>query len=128
MCGCYSQEFTIRLTTIGILSITTVFLSSHYAPHISYKFYVSLFYEKNIKKEIWLFISGFGIMFAVFSWMQESKIVPHELGWIKGLLALIAGFFYILLSEVLYKTWQQKNKKRANHSFTSMIMKRLRRK
>jgi len=59
--------------------------------------------KKNIKKEIWLFISGFGIMFAVFSWLQESEIVSHELGWVKGLLALISGFFYICFSEVLYR-------------------------
>tara|TARA_B100000427_G_scaffold310431_1_gene300236 strand:+ start:159 stop:344 length:186 start_codon:yes stop_codon:yes gene_type:complete len=49
---------------------------------------------KNTQKEIWLFISAFGIMFAVFSWMQESSIIPNvmELGWLKGLFALVTGF------------------------------------
>ena len=47
--------------------------------------------KNNIKKEIWLFISAFGIMFAVLSWIQESEIFSIELGWVKGLLALISG-------------------------------------
>ena len=49
---------------------------------------------QNTKKEIWLFISAFGIMFAVFSWMQESNIMANaiELGWLKGFFALITGF------------------------------------
>ena len=45
----------------------------------------------NIKKELWLLLSGFGIMFAVLSWMQESHILSSELGWIKGLIALLTG-------------------------------------
>ncbi len=50
--------------------------------------------KQNIQKEIWLFISAFGIMFAVLSWIQESNIIPNviELGWLKGLFALITGF------------------------------------
>lgn len=46
-----------------------------------------------MKKEIWLFISSFGIMFAVFSWLQESNIIGsvQNLGPIKGLYALITG-------------------------------------
>ena len=50
--------------------------------------------KQNIQKEIWLFISAFGIMFAVLSWMQESNMIPNviELGWLKGLFALITGF------------------------------------
>jgi len=47
--------------------------------------------KQNIKKEIWLFISAFGIMFAVFSWLQESNAISSELGWLKGLFALITG-------------------------------------
>ena len=50
----------------------------------------------NIKKEIWLLISGFGIMFAVLSWFQESEILANNLGWVKGLIALITGFFLFL--------------------------------
>ena len=48
--------------------------------------------KKNINKEIWLLISGFGIMFAVFSWLQEASIITAELGSLKGFLALITGF------------------------------------
>ena len=50
----------------------------------------------NIKKEIWLLISGFGIMFAVFSWLQESQILVLEAGSLKGFLALITGILLYL--------------------------------
>ena len=50
----------------------------------------------NIKKEIWLLISGFGIMFAVLSWLQESQILVLEAGSIKGFLALITGILLYL--------------------------------
>ena len=45
------------------------------------------------KKEIWLFISAFGIMFAVMSWLQEAQIIPdvNSLGHLKGYIALITG-------------------------------------
>ena len=47
-----------------------------------------------MKKEIWLFLSGFGIMFAILSWLQESNLIPNanSLGSEKGLYALISGF------------------------------------
>ena len=50
--------------------------------------------KEKIQKEIWLFISAFGIMFAVLSWMQESNIIANvvELGSLKVFFALIAGF------------------------------------
>ena len=51
----------------------------------------------NFKKEIWLLISGFGIMFAVFSWLQESQILILELGPTKGFLALFSGILLYLL-------------------------------
>jgi len=51
----------------------------------------------NWKKEIWLLISGFGIMFAVLSWLQESSILSNTLGWEKGLYALISGFLLFLV-------------------------------
>ena len=43
----------------------------------------------------WLIISAFGIMFAVFSWLQEAEIIPSasELGAWKGAFALITGLF-----------------------------------
>ena len=50
----------------------------------------------NLKKEIWLLISGFGIMFAVLSWLQESLLLSKELGWLKGLYALITGIILYL--------------------------------
>ena len=51
--------------------------------------------KQSTQKEIWLFISAFGIMFAVLSWIQESNIISNviELGWLKGFFALITGFF-----------------------------------
>ena len=54
-----------------------------------------------MKKKIWLFISAFGIMFAVLSWMQESKIIPSSdtLGYLKGLIALLTGYFLYLFFE-----------------------------
>ena len=52
--------------------------------------------EGNIKKEIWLLISGFGIMFAVLSWLQESSIMSTNLGYLKGVYALITGIILYL--------------------------------
>lgn len=51
----------------------------------------------NIKKEIWLFISGFGIMFAVLSWIQESQLLLLETGTLKGFIAVITGFILYLI-------------------------------
>ena len=47
----------------------------------------------KLKKEIWLFISAFGIMFAVLSWLQESQIIPdsNSLGALKGYVAFFTG-------------------------------------
>ena len=55
------------------------------------------FKMKN-KKEIWLFISAFGIMFAILSWLQEAQIIPdtNTLGALKGIFAVIAGFLLFL--------------------------------
>ena len=52
-----------------------------------------------MKKEIWLLLSGFGIMFAVLSWLQESHMIPnaHELGGNKGLYALTSGLILYLI-------------------------------
>ena len=51
----------------------------------------------NIKKEIWLFISGFGIMFAILSWIQESQLLLLETGSLKGFIAVITGFILYLI-------------------------------
>ena len=50
------------------------------------------------KKEIWLFISAFGIMFAILSWLQEAQIIPdaNKLGTLKGVFAVITGFLLFL--------------------------------
>ena len=58
--------------------------------------------KKNMRKEVWLFISAFGIMFAVLSWLQESNIIPSslEMNWLKGFIALITGF-------LLYRYFRQ---------------------
>ena len=53
--------------------------------------------QKKIKKEIWLLISGFGIMFAVFSWLQEASVISTNLGGIKGLYALASGVILYLI-------------------------------
>jgi len=52
--------------------------------------------RKNVKKEVWLLISGFGIMFAVFSWLQESDIISKDLSYFKGFYALITGILLYL--------------------------------
>lgn len=54
--------------------------------------------KMKIKKEIWLFISAFGIMFAILSWLQEAQIIPdtNNLGALKGIFALITGFLLFL--------------------------------
>jgi len=60
--------------------------------------------KNNVFKEIWLFISAFGIMFAFFSWLQESLIIPgvQDLGYLKGYFSLISGIFlYIIFRKKL---------------------------
>lgn len=51
------------------------------------------------KKEIWLFISAFGIMFAILSWLQEANIIPDvlTLGALKGFIALLSGLILYLI-------------------------------
>ena len=49
-----------------------------------------------MKKIIWLYLSSFGIMFAILSWVQESGLLDKNLGFNKGLLAALFGY-------VLYK-------------------------
>jgi len=44
-----------------------------------------------MRKIIWLYLSSFGIMFAILSWLQESGIIPTDIGALKGLVALITG-------------------------------------
>jgi len=42
-------------------------------------------------KFVWLFLSAFGIMFAILSWCQESGLFSKDIGSLKGFLALITG-------------------------------------
>ncbi|MBT3738344.1 MAG: hypothetical protein HOG33_04525 [Candidatus Marinimicrobia bacterium] len=44
-----------------------------------------------MRKIIWLYLSSFGIMFAILSWMQESHILSNDLGALKGFIALLSG-------------------------------------
>ena len=49
-------------------------------------------------KELWLILSGFGIMFAVLSWMQEMDVISGDgITWQKGTAALVFGFFLYLI-------------------------------
>ena len=45
-----------------------------------------------MKKVIWLYLSSFGIMFAILSWFQESGLLDRNLGFNKGLLAALFGY------------------------------------
>tara|TARA_B100000315_G_scaffold240192_1_gene259761 strand:- start:117 stop:284 length:168 start_codon:yes stop_codon:yes gene_type:complete len=42
-------------------------------------------------KFTWLYLSAFGIMFAILSWCQESGLLSKDIGYGKGFLALISG-------------------------------------
>ena len=52
--------------------------------------------------KLWLILSSIGIMFAVLSWIQESKIIYQEIfvGPNKGVIALITG---LILYQLLAK-------------------------
>ena len=55
-----------------------------------------------MKKFIWLFLSSFGIMFAILSWFQESGLIDSDLGFKKGLLAVLFGLvLYLFLPSKL---------------------------
>ncbi|MBL7014704.1 MAG: hypothetical protein ISR83_09845 [Candidatus Marinimicrobia bacterium] len=51
-----------------------------------------------MKSFIWLYLSSFGIMFAILSWTQDSGLLPTEPGWMKGVLACVFGavLYYVL--------------------------------
>jgi hypothetical protein len=54
--------------------------------------------KKNIKKNIWLWISSFGVMFAILSFSNEIGIFDNDPSYIKGITAIITGtiLFFIL--------------------------------
>jgi|TARA_B100001540_G_C15811901_1_gene645003 hypothetical protein len=45
-----------------------------------------------MKNIVWNYLSSFGIMFAILSWLQESELFFRDFGYKKGLLAAILGF------------------------------------
>jgi len=53
-------------------------------------------------RHVWLYISSFGVMFAVLSWFQESGVLAPvtQLEWEKGLMAAVLGipvYYFIAL-------------------------------
>ena len=51
-----------------------------------------MLYQSKESTSIWLFLSSFGIMFAIMSWIQDSGIDRGLLdGAYKGVSALITG-------------------------------------
>ena len=52
--------------------------------------------SKNIKKEVWLFLSSFGIMFTILTWFQDAGIMFPIKNAIKGLIATIGAIFLYL--------------------------------
>ena len=58
--------------------------------------------QSNLMKHLWLYLSSFGIMFAMLSWFQEAGWLPSvtDLEWKKGLLAAGLGvlvYYFIAL-------------------------------
>ena len=57
-----------------------------------------------MKNIVWNYLSSFGIMFAILSWLQESELYFTDYGYKKGLLA--AGMnedLYIQFKPTEYK-------------------------
>tara|TARA_B110000438_G_C15546898_1_gene535220 strand:+ start:589 stop:765 length:177 start_codon:yes stop_codon:yes gene_type:complete len=54
----------------------------------------------NFYKELWLLLSGFGIMFALLSWIQDSGVLFPEPSSTKGIVALVSGsILYLLIAK-----------------------------
>jgi hypothetical protein len=54
----------------------------------------------NFHKELWLLLSGFGIMFAILSWLQDAGVIFPEPSATKGIVALITGsILYLLIAK-----------------------------
>ena len=54
----------------------------------------------NFHKELWLLLSGFGIMFATLSWLQDAGILFPKPSATKGIVALITGsILYLLIAK-----------------------------
>ena len=46
----------------------------------------------NWRHELWLFLSAYGVMFALFSFMHESEVFSFPPGPLKGIAAFVTGF------------------------------------
>ena len=55
--------------------------------------------KKTLLTHIWGVLSGFGIMFAILSWCQESELLSFVKGQ-KGMCALVTGF---LLYKIFFR-------------------------
>ena len=53
--------------------------------------------QNKLKKIIWLYISSFGIMFALLSWFQKTGVLSNSLGWWKGGFATICSLVLYLI-------------------------------
>ena len=54
---------------------------------------------RAIKKELWLFLTSFGIMFTILSWLQDTGIVFQIRNALKGIIATIGAIFlYIFIA------------------------------
>ena len=54
----------------------------------------------NFYKELWLLLSGFGIMFAILSWLQDSGVLFSQPNTTKGVVALVTGStLYLLIAK-----------------------------
>jgi hypothetical protein len=54
----------------------------------------------NFHKELWLLLSGFGIMFAILSWLQDSGVLFTNPNPTKGIMALITGsILYLFIAK-----------------------------
>ena len=53
---------------------------------------------KDIYNIIWLWLSSFGVLFAILSFLTEIKIFKNEPTYKKGLTAIVLGtiLFYLL--------------------------------
>ena len=54
----------------------------------------------NISLHIWLFMSSYGIIFAVLSFFEDLGVLTNiksQFPWIKGVLSIFLGFIFYLI-------------------------------
>tara|TARA_R110002050_G_scaffold163375_3_gene293354 strand:- start:113 stop:298 length:186 start_codon:yes stop_codon:yes gene_type:complete len=59
--------------------------------------------KKSLLTHIWGILTGFGIMFAVLSWCQESELLSFARAP-KGVVALMTGF---ILYKIFFKNIEE---------------------